>query len=171
MKRHAYVVAIVLLGVLTGPARGAVTQAGLEPFVGKWKAMMSFVEAGGRVTVSLAEDANVTAPDQNTIIFQMKRTASGEGPVFDTRLTYDRATKTYLLSVRTDSGDAIERMPVTYAEGTGFSGEGTLTHAGGTPHTVKATIVAVPDGGYEWTVNAPPENQTVFSFTFIKRIQ
>ncbi|MDQ5845410.1 MAG: hypothetical protein M3539_08965 [Acidobacteriota bacterium] len=74
MKRYAYVYAkpIFLVTVFTLTVTGAQNQEPLKQFVGKWRAMMSFSESGGRFTASLAEQVEVRQPDQNTIEFSLK---------------------------------------------------------------------------------------------------
>ncbi|MDQ5845411.1 MAG: hypothetical protein M3539_08970 [Acidobacteriota bacterium] len=100
---------------------------------------------------------------------------TSDTPVFQTRLTYDVASKGYLLNVRTsDNPSVLEKLKLIYKEGTGFSGEGTLTDAAGKPHAVQVLIAAREKGGYDWTVrdpSAPAGNDIVFEFTFLKRIE
>ena len=151
------------------PAISAGPQDVLKLFAGKWKAMLSFAQAGGQFTVSLAEQAQVKQLDQNTISFSMKPVTAAQ-PVFNTTLRYDTATKKYLLSVKTDSGGMLEKVVLDYEENTGFSGKGMLK-SGEKAHPVEVKI-KLTAGGHEWSVtdpNAPPKNNTVLSFTFFKR--
>ena len=175
MKRQAYIFArtIILSTVLTMTVTGTQNQQALKPFVGKWRAMVSFTESGGRFTASLAEQLDVRQPDQNTVEFSLKPVTS-DNPVFQTRLTYDVASKGYLLSVKTsDNPSVIEKLKLTYNESTGFSGEGTLTDVAGKTHAVRVQIKREKDG-YDWSVrdpSAPAGNDIVFAFTFLKRVE
>lgn len=59
------------------PANGQSPQDALKPFLGKWRAMLSFVQAGGRFTVSLAEETEVNGIGQNTIEFSINQLPVG----------------------------------------------------------------------------------------------
>ncbi|MEK7753394.1 MAG: hypothetical protein AAB654_15830 [Acidobacteriota bacterium] len=179
MTTHAYVYAKVFLlaTALTLPVARAQDQEALKQFVGKWKAMVSFTQGGGRFTASLAEQLEVKQPDRNTIEFSVKPVTRDE-PVFHTRLSYNITSKSYLLDVKTSdktrgSPSVLEKLKLTYNRGTGFSGEGMLTDPGGKSHPVKVSIAPKEKGEYYWTVldpSAPAGNDIVFSFTFFERI-
>ena len=175
MKRQAYAFArtIFLSTLLAMTVTGTQNQQVLKPFAGKWRAMVSYTEGGGRFTASLAEQVDVKQPDQKTVEFSIKPVTSAN-PVFQTRLTYDAASKSYLLSVKTsDNPSVLEKVKLTYNESTGFSGEGTLTDASGKTHGVRVQIKGEKDG-YDWSVrdtSAPAGNDIVFAFTFLKRLE
>jgi hypothetical protein len=167
------VVSLLLLfpgAITSAPANSQSPQVTLKPFLGKWRAMLSFVQAGGRFTVSLAEQTEVKQVDPNTIEFFIKPFADAQ-PVFKTTLTYDAATKKYLLSVATGSENILEKVALTYDDKTGFAGQGMLM-GGESTNPIEVKIGLKPDGGHEWSVTdpkAPPDNNIVFSFKFLKR--
>jgi len=177
MARHAYVYAKVMLLVtaLTVPVARGQNQEALKQFVGKWKAIVSFTQSGGRFTVSLAEQVEVKQPDRNAIEFSVKPVTADE-PVFHTRLTYDVTSKSYLLDVKTSdktrvNPSVLEKLKLTYNEGTGFSGEGMLTDPGGKSHPVEVRIAPKEKGEYDWRVRDPSAPAVVFSFNFFERIK
>ena len=162
----------VLAVALTLAVAGTNEQGVLKAMTGKWKAIVSFSEGGGRFTVSLAEDTEVRQVDPNTIAFSLKPVTSAH-PVFNNRLTYDAPGKKYLLTVNTDSNPTIEKVALTY-NGSDFSGRGSLKDAGGQTHVVDVKITPTPDGVYEWSFldpTLPAKNNIVFGFTFFKRLK
>jgi len=156
----------------------AQNQDALKQFVGKWNAMVSFSQSGGQFTISRTDQAEVKQTDRNTIEFTLKPVASDE-PVFQTRLTFDISSKSYLLNVETidktrANPSALAKLKLTYREGTGFSGEGMLTDAGGKLHPVKVQIVPKGKGAYQWNVRdpgAPAGNDLIFGFDFLERVK
>jgi hypothetical protein len=146
-------------------------QDALKPMIGKWKAMLSYAEGGGRFTVGLAEDTEVKQLGANMIGFSLKPVTAAE-PVFDVRLAYDVASKKYLLTVKNGATTTIDKLSLTSAAG-GLSGEGTLKDAGGQIHKVQVTITAKATGEHEWSFvdpEAPPKNNIVFGFSFFRRV-
>ena len=105
----------------------------------------------------------------------MKPVAGVDGPVFHTRLSYDVASKTYFLDVKTDDNPSVlEKLKLNYTEGAGFSGEGMLSDVSGKTHSVRVKIVRNEKGEYDWTVrdaSAPAGNDLVFRFAFFNRIE
>lgn len=91
--------------------------------------------------------------------------------MFKTTLTYKAASKTYLLSVKTDSGEMLDKVALTYDKETGFAGKG-MFKAGEKTNPIEVKISLKADGAHEWRVtdpNAPADNNIVFSFNFFKR--
>ena len=173
MNRNLRAAAAVVAVALALPARGTGGAEALRPFVGRWKAMMSYAEGGGRFSVGLAEESQVKQIDRNTIAFSIKPVTSAT-PVLDARLSHDAANGIYLLNVKNGASVIIENLKLSYAEGTGFSGAGTLTDSAGKPHSVGFKIETKADGGHEWTCvdpAAPPNNNIVLGFTFFKRLE
>lgn len=164
--------------ILLVPIASAQTPNPLADFIGKWKAMMAYTSAGGRFTVGLAEPVEVKQPTRNAIEFAVKPVTSAE-PVFHSRLTYDASSKSYLFSVTMDDASrskpaVLENLKLTYTDGTGFSGDGSLIDPAGTTHPVKVTVAKTDKGGYDWKVldpSAPKGNDLIFSFTLFERIK
>ena len=162
---------LILLLSLAGPAESG-GSGDLKPFVGRWKAMLSYTEGGGRYTVSRASDTHVQRPDATSVSFSIKPVVS-DRPVFETRLAYDAATRDFVETVRNREVLLVDRVKLTYSEGVGFSGEGHATDVAGKSHPVQIRIAAKAQG-YEWTFSdprAPAENNTLFTFTFLTRIE
>ena len=129
MKRCILAIA-VLAAFMVSSSTTAQNPEVLRRMSGKWKAMVSLSEGGGRFTVSMADATEVKQPDANSIAFALKQ-ATADHPVFDVRLTFNPAGKNYLVSVKTDGASTVEKIALNYVEGTGFSGNDTLIDIGG----------------------------------------
>jgi len=82
-----------------------------KPMSGKWEAMVSFTEGGGRFTASRADVTDVKQPDPNSIAFSIKQ-VTADHPMFEARLTSNPAGKNYLLTVKTDGAPTVVNVPL-----------------------------------------------------------
>jgi hypothetical protein len=93
-------------------------------------------------------------------------------PLCEVTLTYEQTTKVYLLSIsrcfvksRGEFGPSVKDLPLTFVEGTGFSGKGTSTFQG-LNLNVEAEIKQEDLDNHEWNVTFLVGDQKAFLYSF-----
>lgn len=144
-------------------SHGTTAKAMLRDWVGKWGAVVLYVESGGPVTAFWAS-VEVTQPTINTIVFTVKPPTS-DTRGFECNLKHEAKSGNYLLTVK--SGDeVIQDLELRFTPESGFVGTGTFKNV-----TVNASITRTEEG-YSFRVidpKSPPENNSIFSVKFTER--
>jgi hypothetical protein len=117
---------------------------------------------GPRVTVARAGQSAMRS-DPNKVIFPLEPyIGTGKETIVFT-LKYDPAQDQYLLSIDTGSYWPMQDFPLTYTEGEGFSGQGTVKSK---DKEFDTTVTIKPgENGYEWSI-AMVDTEGVYSVTF-----
>ena len=136
----------------------------LHRLLGAWSTTFSILAGGlefgtGGVTIKQV--------DSDTVSFSLSRSEMRQrqyvpgGPVIpefititnDFTLKRSPTPKLYWLTVQSRYGVSFEQFPLTYAEGMGFKGEGTVT-VGARAVLIKANIAFNKGGGHSWSITA-----------------
>jgi hypothetical protein len=110
-------------------------------------------------------------PQPNVVSFKTAIVKPPE-PLCEVTLTYERTKKVYLLSMsgcflrsRGEFGPSVKDLPLTFVEGTGFSGKGTSTFKGHDLN-VEAEIKQKDLDNHEWEVTFLVGDQKAFRYSF-----
>lgn len=110
-------------------------------------------------------------PQPNVVSFKTAM-INAPYPTCEVMLNYERSKKAYLLSVsgcflrsRGEYGPTVKDLPLTFVDGTGFSGKGTSTFKG---HdlTVEAAINQKDLDNHEWEITFKAGDDKAFQYSF-----
>ena len=109
---------------------------------------------------------------KSTVAYRTTLIGSPDQPLFDFIVEYDAAKKAYLFSVKTyylnsnlEYGPAVKDLPVSFAEGNGFSGKGATTFKG-QELQVAVAIRHKETQHHEWEVTFTAGDAMVFQYKF-----
>lgn len=183
MVRIISLIAFVLVGQAVHPmltigyaqrpnqkTTGQISTAALDAFKGTEGSTLVVKQGPLLNFMSFCADADFTTA--NTVAFRTTCMGSSEQSLFDFMLKFDPLKKGYYFSVKTyylnstrEFGPAVKDLPVTYVEGTGFSGKGTTNYKG-QDLQVTVAISQKETQHHEWVVRFSSGDSMAFQYEF-----